>query len=104
MDRHKCEFLQFDLLLLGLQLQDHLLKLHFLLLQNLVETLQLLPSPNGPSGPVFMTKTQISKKGSTMAQRLALLHHSEKALVEPLIWAWIFLCGSTFRPRRTLKR
>ena len=35
-------FLQFDMLLLCLQLQHHLLKLHLLLLQDLVQTLQLL--------------------------------------------------------------
>lgn len=36
------ESLQFDMLLLCLQLLHHLLELHFLLLQDLVQTLQLL--------------------------------------------------------------
>lgn len=42
------EHSQLDLLLLRLQLQHHLLKLHLLLLQDLVETLQLLQTQTRP--------------------------------------------------------
>lgn len=41
--------LQPDVLLLGLQLQHHLLELHLLLLQNLVQTLQLLQDTQRPT-------------------------------------------------------